>query len=298
MRQQIAFHQYNANNPHRYGLLFKSLNDARFPYTYKTVLYAAKAKARDGPYYLKSTIDYIKYLVIEMEADQPIAGGTISTDCLYTSIESTNWFLDRGIATVGTLRKGRSRIPSDFFDTQNREIFSATCYFEEEKKNICLTSYTVKTRSKRKKIVVVLSTSRPLHGKTIDDGKGKPPKIKFYDFTKGGMDIVDQLNDYYTTRSKFYRWVMVALSYMLDTAKVSGKTVWCFQNDSDISSTSSSQLSWNLAKALALPYAQQKILNGLESSVQLKIKMFLGTAQLVDEPVPKVERGFTGTGQR
>ena len=128
--------------------------------------------------------------------------------------------------------------------------------------------------------------------------KESHPKIKFYDFTKGGMDIVDQLNDYYTTRSKFYGWVMVALSYMLDTAKVSGKTVWCFQNDSDISSTSSCQLSWNLAKALPLPYVQQKILNALESSVQLKIKMFLGTAQLVDEPVPKVERGFTGTGQR
>ena len=32
--------------------------------------------------------------------------------------------------------------------------------------------------------------------------------------------------------------------------------------------------------------------------MQLKIKMFLGTALLVDEPVPKVERRFTGIGQR
>ena len=39
-------------------------------------------------------------------------------------------------------------------------------------------------------------------------------------------------------------------------------------------------------------------MNGLASSVQLKIKMFLGTALLVDEPVPKAERRFTGTGQR
>ena len=60
------------------------------------------------------------------------------------------------------------------FDTQNREIFSATCHFEKEKKNICPTCYTVKTKSKGKKNVVVLSTSRPLHGKTINDGKEKP----------------------------------------------------------------------------------------------------------------------------
>ena len=36
MRHQIAFRQYNSNKPHRYGLLLKSLNDARFPFTYKS----------------------------------------------------------------------------------------------------------------------------------------------------------------------------------------------------------------------------------------------------------------------
>ena len=100
MRQKIAFCQYNPNKPHRYGLLLKSLNDARFPYTYKAVLYAAKLKAGVGPYYLKSTIDCIKYLVTEMEADQPITGRTIPTDRLFTSIESTNCLLDQSIATV------------------------------------------------------------------------------------------------------------------------------------------------------------------------------------------------------
>ena len=69
MRQQIAFRQYNPNKSHRYGLLLKSLNDARFTYTDKAVLYAAKLKAEDGPYYLKSTIDYIRYLVTKMEGD-------------------------------------------------------------------------------------------------------------------------------------------------------------------------------------------------------------------------------------
>ena len=111
------------------------------------------------------------------------------------------------------------------------------------------------------------------------------------------MDIVDQLNDYYTTRSKSYRWVMVALSHMSDTDRVIGKTVSSLKNDSDISSTSSYDFSWNLKKALALPNVQQISLNGLASSVQLEIKMFLRTVVLVDEPVPKVEKRFTGTGK-
>ena len=203
-------------------MILKSLNDARFPYTYKAIPYAAEP---NSGYYLKSTIDCKKYLVSEMEAHQPITGRTISTKRLYTSIESTNWLLDGFIATVETLQKKRSRIQSDLFDTQNREIFSATCHFEKEKKNICLTSYTVKIKSKGKKNNVVLSTSRPLHDKAIDDGKEKPQIIKFYAFTKGGTDTVDQLNDCCTTRPKSCCWVMVAPSYMLDIVRVSGKTV-------------------------------------------------------------------------
>ena len=61
MRQQIAFRQYNPNKPHHSGLVLKSLNDAKFPYTYKAVQFAAKPKAGNDPYYLKSTIDYIKH---------------------------------------------------------------------------------------------------------------------------------------------------------------------------------------------------------------------------------------------
>ena len=282
MRQKIAFHHCNPNKPHRYGLLLKSLNDARFPYIQScTVCY--KTKAGHVPYYLKSTIDLIKYLVTEMEADQSTTGRTISTDRLYTSTESTNWFLHPGIAVVGILH--HHIIPSEFLDTQNIGILSATYHFEKEKKNICLTSYAVKTKSKGK-TNVVLSTSRPLHGKTIDDGKEKAQKA--------GTDMVDQLNDYYTTRSKSCRWIMIALSYMLNTARVNGKTVWCLKNDSDISSTFSYDFGWNLAKALAFPHVQRTSLNDLASRVQLKIKMFLRTALLVDEPVPKVESRFTG----
>ena len=66
MKQQIAFRQYNPNKPNRYGLLLNSL-DARFPYTYKALPYAAKPKAGDCPSYLKSTNDYMKYLVTEMK---------------------------------------------------------------------------------------------------------------------------------------------------------------------------------------------------------------------------------------
>ena len=78
----------------------------------------------------------------------------ISTDRLYTSTECVNWLLDQNITTVGTVQKGRQGIPDELFDTTNREIFSKTCHFEKDKKDLCLTSYTVKTKSKGRKNVV------------------------------------------------------------------------------------------------------------------------------------------------
>ena len=55
----------------------------------------------------------------------------------------------------------------------------------QEKKDMALVTYTVKT-SKGKKNVVILTTKRPMLGKTKDDGKEKPAIFKYYDFTKGG----------------------------------------------------------------------------------------------------------------
>ena len=84
-----------------------------------------------------------------------------------------------------------------------------------------------------------MSTSRPLHGKTIDDITEKPLIKKFCDFIEGGTDTVDQLNNYYTTQAKSCSWVMMSLFYMLDTSRVNEKTTWFLQHKEDISKFSS-----------------------------------------------------------
>ena len=53
MRNQISIKQYNPNKSAKYGLLFKSLIDARFPYTYNTLVYAGKPEQGDGPFYIE-----------------------------------------------------------------------------------------------------------------------------------------------------------------------------------------------------------------------------------------------------
>ena len=66
MRHQINSRQYNPNKPAKYGLLYKSLNDARFAFTYQVIPYCGRPENGTAPYYLSSTEDYVKSLVNAM----------------------------------------------------------------------------------------------------------------------------------------------------------------------------------------------------------------------------------------
>ena len=66
-----------------------------------------------------------------------------------------------------------------------------------------------------------------------DDKKEKPAIYKLYDFTKGGTDIVDQMNNCYTTRAKTLRWSTLKFYYMLDTIRVNSKSLWCIKHGKD-----------------------------------------------------------------
>ena len=188
--------------------------------------------------------------------------------------------------------------PEEVLDTKNREVLSKTCHFEKDKKDLCFSSYTVQTKLKGKKNVVILSTTKPMHSCTKDDNKSKPQIFKFYDFTKGGTDIVDQMNDYFTTRAKSLRWVMIVLYYMLDTARVNAKTIWCIKNGIDHHKLKSYNFGWDLAKTLTMPHVIRRDVNGLGLMVQLKRNLFLGTAFVVPEPKRKIEKRFECTGKR
>ena len=95
IQDYMSFRQYNPYKPHKYGVLLKLLNDVRFPYTYKSLPYAAKPTAGYEPFYISSTAGYIKNLVIRTKEQVRLDGRNISMDRLYTSVEIANWLLEK-----------------------------------------------------------------------------------------------------------------------------------------------------------------------------------------------------------
>ena len=104
------------------------------------------------------------------------------------------------------MQKVRQVFSSGLLVIKDRGELSATCDSEKDKRDICFIPYIIKTKWKGEINVALFSKFRPLHGKMIDNGKKKPQIIKFYDFPKSGTDIVDKLNDYYTTQEKSCQW--------------------------------------------------------------------------------------------
>ena len=97
--------------------------------------------------------------------------------------------------------------------------WTGCCHFEKDK-GIFILLHIQSKSSKRVKSLAVLSSPHHLHRKT---SKIKP-----------------------------CWWVMMTLSYILDTFRVNGKTIWFLKHKEDISKLSTFDFGSNFAKALVL----------------------------------------------
>jgi len=188
---QIGFRQYNKSKPVRYGLLYKSVNSVRFPFTFRTAVYSGKPSGQPGPYYVRGSLATVQALISKVQASVDLSGRTISLDRLYTSIELFEWLQSLGITALGTIDSTRKGIPPEVKSVTEREELSYEVYWNKQNREMTLHSYVAKTKSKGKRNVLLLSTVSPIFGTTKDDGVKKPALYTLCDFTKGGTDVMD-----------------------------------------------------------------------------------------------------------
>ena len=82
---------------------------------------------------------------------------------------------------------------------------------------------------------VVLLTSTMHHSKRIDNATGeqkKPEIITFYNVTKGGVDVVDEMCGNYSVARKTNRWPLTAFYHILDIIGLNSLII-CSWNDKE-----------------------------------------------------------------
>ena len=141
-RTQVSFKQYNPDKPAKYGVSFKSL---------KTHVYRGKPEeVTNESFYVQGTINYIKYLVEQLQKCHSLKDRNITMDRLYTSLEIADWLSARNITMVGTFQKNRVGIPPELKVVKDKAELSNEIYWEVNGK-YNISSYVVKT-SKGKKL--------------------------------------------------------------------------------------------------------------------------------------------------
>ena len=289
-RGKIGLKMYMPNKPCTYGLLYRSLCDALVPYSYFTHPYGGKPEETNEEtekYYVTGTDNFTKYLVEEFSRVNSLEGCNISMDRYFTSVQLARWALEKKFTIVGTMKLDRKGIPKDFKDMSSREELSTSFIHgsDEGDEDIMLVSYIDKKASGKKNVVALTTMHKDV--RVTKDAKAKPDVLKFYDHTKGGVDVVDLISANSSTRMKTRRWTLNALAFVLDTERTNACTILREATGNKISTF---EFTWQLAKNLVVPHMVRRYNNpiGLSTNVMKKMQKILGIKN-IPTPLPTEE---------
>ena len=186
-RSKVNFKHFNAKKPNKYGVLLRSLNSCKWPYTHAAIVEAGKPVNGSGPHYINNIPDKVKKLVNNQERKHEITGRNISTDRYYTSVQVADWLLkDKKVTIVGTMMSNRVGLPKQLVDAKNMKEHTYQVFWDASNYVLNLHSYTVVNKSTGKKNVLLLSTVEPILGTTKKSKEKRPQVIELYNFSKGG----------------------------------------------------------------------------------------------------------------
>ncbi|XP_066260986.1 piggyBac transposable element-derived protein 4-like [Euwallacea similis] len=137
-------------------------------------------------------------------------------------------YVEYKLTAVCTLKKNKREIPPVMLAVRGRKERSSMFGFQS---NIMLVSYI----PKKGKNVLLFSTLH--HDRKIDTDTNelkKPEVITFYNFTKGGIDVVDELSGTYSVSRNSRRWPLTLFYSILNSAAINAMIIWKKRKDKKI----------------------------------------------------------------
>ncbi|UYV83449.1 hypothetical protein LAZ67_23001049 [Cordylochernes scorpioides] len=171
-------------------------------------------KNPEGPYNVSNSPSDVERLCEPIKG----TGRNVTMDNWFTSYSLALKLLQQyRLAIVGTLKRNKKEIPSEFVISRGRNVHTSVFGFQSE---MTLLSY----KPKENKVILMLSTLH--HDANIDDSTGelkKPEMIMFYNMTKGGVDMMDEMTARYNCARNSRRWPNDLIEEMVKVRTVSGR---------------------------------------------------------------------------
>lgn len=206
-KARCRFTQYMPNKPDKFGIKFWLASDVETKYVINGFPYLGKDEKRN------SSTPLSEFVVTRLLEPYIMKGRCVTTDNFFTSLPLASKLLAKNTALVGTVRCNKRELPKICKEKKDgMERFSTHLY---ETNECTLTVY----KSKPNKKVVLLSTKHK--GVKIDTSSKKLPEtISFYNKTKFGVDVTDQMARKYSVKSGSRRWPLQVFFNILDLAGI------------------------------------------------------------------------------
>uniref|UniRef100_UPI00358F4BCF piggyBac transposable element-derived protein 4-like n=1 Tax=Myxine glutinosa TaxID=7769 RepID=UPI00358F4BCF len=216
-RGRCKFVQYMPSKPVKYGIKIFWCCDATTSYALDGVAYNGRQPGEEVQMNLASNI------VKELCSPLRNTGRNITMDNSFTSVPLAEGLLEKGLTIVGTLLQNKPDVPTVMKPNKHRQLHSSEFGF---KGNITMLSYV----PKKNKAVLFLSTLH--HEKSIMEGsiKNQPEIITYYNSTKGGVDVMDQMVHNYSCKRQTKRWPLVLWYNILDVASLNAYVLYTSQH--------------------------------------------------------------------
>lgn len=146
---------------------------------------------------------------------------TVTMDNYFTSYELFQVLRANGLHAVGTVRSNKRFVPIEFKKNRRRPVGQNLFGFRP-------THTLLSHVPKQSKSVIFLST---LHhnGRVEEDGKAEINH--FYNRTKAGVDVLDQLCHTYSVQRKTNRWPFSFFMNLLNVGAVAAFVMWRTANE-------------------------------------------------------------------
>ena len=174
------------------------------------------------------------------------------------------------------MKHNRKGIPKEFKTVDSREKLSTKLIHAQDSgdENIMLVLYVDKKASGLKNVIALTTMHNDV--RVTKDSNLKPDVLKFYDHTKGGVDVVDLISSHSSTWVKSAKWTINALAFVLGTIRTNAYTM--MRENCPHKKISIFEFSWLLGKSLIVSHVHCRFQNrhGLPGDLVQKMMNLLG----------------------
>ncbi len=236
-KARCRFTQYMPNKPDKFGIKFWLAADVDSKYVLNGFPYLGKDDQRPG------NITLSEYVVLRLIEPFENKGIHVTTDNFFTTLKLSEMLMAKKTSLTGTMKRNRREIP-EFVKKIKMPLYNTLLLKHDD---TTLTVY----QGKKHKNVLVLSSLHPTVDVDNNDPKKLPETISFYNSTKFGVDVADQMARKYSVKAGSRRWPVHVFYNILDLAGINS---WILYKETTGKSIKRKEFLQQLIEELRSPY--------------------------------------------